>query len=84
MVKESIERFSKIDILVNNAGILLHGNLMTINELELNLMIDTNIKGVVNCVQAIVPSMAARSYGKIVNISSIAGASNIDGKAACF
>lgn len=73
MVKESIDRFSKIDILINNAGILLHGNLMTINEAELNLMIDTNIKGVVNCVQAIVPSMSARNSGKIVNLSSIAG-----------
>ena len=73
MVDEATSRFAHIDILVNNAGLLLHGNLMTMQETELDRMIAVNVKGIINCVQALVPKMEEQSYGKIVNISSIAG-----------
>ena len=73
MVGESIDRFGTIDILVNNAGILLHGSVMTMNEQELDRMIAVNVKGIVNCVQLVVPKMTEQNYGKIVNISSLAG-----------
>ncbi len=72
MVGESIDRFGSIDILVNNAGILLHGNVMTMNEEELDRMIAVNVKGIVNCVQVVAPKMADQGHGKIVNISSLA------------
>ena len=73
MVGESIDRFGRIDILVNNAGILLHGDVMTMNEQELDRMIAVNVKGIINCVQLVVPKMTEQNYGKIVNISSLAG-----------
>jgi 3-oxoacyl-[acyl-carrier protein] reductase len=73
MVSRVLDEFGRIDILVNNAGILLSGNVMSMNHDELDQMISVNVKGIVNCVQAVVPGMAKRGSGKIVNISSLAG-----------
>ncbi len=73
MVASVQDAWGGIDILVNNAGILLSGNVMSMNHDELDQMISVNVKGIVNCVQAVVPGMAERGSGKIVNISSLAG-----------
>jgi 3-oxoacyl-[acyl-carrier protein] reductase len=73
MVSRVLKDFGRIDILINNAGILLGGNIMSMNDDELDQMIAVNVKGIVNCVQAIVPGMVERGAGKIVNISSLAG-----------
>ena len=76
-VKEAIARFGKIDYLVNNAGgsAWLLGKLTRFVDAEestLDFVIDTNIKGAFHCTQAVLPSMIAQKYGKIINISSIA------------
>ena len=76
-VEEAVKRFGKIDYLVNNAGgsAWLLGKLSTFVEAEestLDFVIDTNIKGAFHCTQAVLPSMIAQRYGKIINISSIA------------
>jgi len=76
-VKEALRRFGKIDYLVNNAG----GSAMLLNKLSrfvdaeqstLDFVIDTNLKGSMHCIQAVLPSMMENKYGKIINISSIA------------
>ena len=74
---EAVERFGKIDILVNNAGgsAGLLGKLTRFVDAEqstLDFVIDTNLKGSMHCTQAVLPSMIAQKYGKIINISSIA------------
>ena len=76
-VAEAIERFGKVDVLVNNAGgsAGLIGKLTRFVDAEestLDFVIDTNIKGAFHCTQAVLPSMIAQKYGKIINISSIA------------
>ena len=76
-VQEAIGRFGKVDILVNNAGgsAWLLGKLTRFVDAEpetLDFVIDTNIKGSMNCTQAVLPSMIAQRWGKIINISSIA------------
>ena len=73
MIDQAMAAVGPVDILVNNAGILLNGDVMTMNEEELDRMISVNVKGVINCVRAVVPSMQNKGYGKIVNISSLAG-----------
>jgi NAD(P)-dependent dehydrogenase (short-subunit alcohol dehydrogenase family) len=64
----------RVDILVNNAGI--SGMNTTLAEYpveEWRRVIDLNLTGVFHGCKAIVPGMAARGYGRIVNIASIAG-----------
>lgn len=66
--------FNKIDILINNAGIGLgldkigEGNVE-----EWDIMIDTNIKGLLYVTRAIIPIMLKRNKGHIINIGSLAG-----------
>ncbi|GAB2761780.1 SDR family NAD(P)-dependent oxidoreductase [Salinimicrobium soli] len=68
------EEFKKIDILVNNAG-NAHG-LDPIQEGSIDdwdAMIDINVKGLLYVSKAIIPQMAERKQGHIINIGSIAG-----------
>ncbi len=79
--RESIQRMARhvqhvcgrIDILVNNAGVTGRANLLDMSEETWDHVLDTNLKGVFFCIQAVAEYMMARRYGRIVNISSIAG-----------
>ena len=68
------EEFSKIDILVNNAG-NAHGldPIQSGNIDDWEAMIDINVKGLLYVSKAIIPQMAERKQGHIINIGSIAG-----------
>jgi len=72
-VKSVVEKFGRIDILVNNAGIFRSSPLSQMNEKEWDEMMAVDLKGVFNCTRAVLPTMMKQKYGKIVNISSIAG-----------
>ena len=72
-VDKAIAEFGKIDILVNNAGVGCQGPLINMTEKEINAVIDVNLKGVIYCCMHVIPQMARRRYGKIINISSCAG-----------
>lgn len=67
-------KWKDIDVLVNNAGLVFgtekefEGNLD-----EWDIMIDTNIRGLLTMTRLIVPGMVERGKGHIVNIGSIAG-----------
>lgn len=65
--------FGRIDILVNNAGIIRRGTIETVTEEDWDRVIAVNLKGTFNCCKAVVEIMKQQGYGKIVNISSIAG-----------
>jgi 2-dehydro-3-deoxy-L-rhamnonate dehydrogenase (NAD+) len=70
----TIAAFKRIDILVNNAGIA--GKSATVAEYpieEWHRVIDIDLTGVFYCCRAVVPTMIAQDYGRIVNISSVAG-----------
>ena len=76
-VGEAVGLFGKIDFLVNNAGgsaglIKKLTRFVDAEESTLDFVIDTNLKGAMHCTQAVLPSMIAQKYGKIINISSIA------------
>lgn len=67
------ERFGKIDILVAAAGIMKH---YPVEEMPLEAwqeVIDINLTGAFYTCKAVIPYMKKNSYGRIVNISSIAG-----------
>ncbi len=63
-----------IDILVNNAGLAKGVDaVFNANHDDWNIMVDTNIKGVLNMTRLISPQMKERDRGHIINIGSIAG-----------
>ena len=73
MVDQVRKRFGRIDILVNNAGIIRRGTIETVTEVDWDRVIEVNLKGTFNCCKAVVGIMKQQGYGKIVNVSSIAG-----------
>lgn len=62
-----------IDILINNAGITKDGFLHKMTEESWDAVIDTNLKSCFNMVRAVIDGMRTKSYGRIVNISSVNG-----------
>jgi 3-oxoacyl-[acyl-carrier protein] reductase len=76
MVQAIVAEYGTLDILVNNAGIL--GNTRPIEEIpveEWDSLMAINVRGMFNCIKAVLPIMKAKRYGKIVNVSSSAGRS---------
>lgn len=68
------ESFQNIDVLINNAGLALGIDPVQKGKREdWQTMIDTNINGLLNCTNAILPDMVKRNKGHIVNLGSIAG-----------
>jgi meso-butanediol dehydrogenase / (S,S)-butanediol dehydrogenase / diacetyl reductase len=62
-----------IDILVNNAGVSKRVPFLEMTENEWDRVLDINLKGQFLTARAVIPRMLARNYGRIVNMSSVAG-----------
>jgi NADP-dependent 3-hydroxy acid dehydrogenase YdfG len=62
-----------VDILVNNAGVLFYTMMKNVHIEEWHMMVDVNVKGILNCVGAVLGGMVKRRQGHIVNISSDGG-----------
>ena len=67
------ERFGEVDILVNNAGIIADNLFMRLREDNFRRVMETNLMGTYYCVKQVLPGMASRRWGRIVNISSVVG-----------
>ena len=73
LVNSTLKLFDAIHILANNAGIARHKPLLELTEEDWDIVLGVDLKGVFNCTQAVLKHMIAQQYGKIVNISSLAG-----------
>lgn len=71
--KSIIEREGRIDILVNNAGYGSYGAIEDVSISEARRQFEVNLFGLARLIQAVLPSMRAHRFGRIVNVSSIAG-----------
>ncbi|MBI5305336.1 MAG: 3-oxoacyl-[acyl-carrier-protein] reductase [Chloroflexi bacterium] len=73
VIKATTEAFGRLDILVNNAGTTRDNLLALMKEDEFDSVIQTNLKSVFNCSKAVLRQMMKQKYGRIINITSIAG-----------
>ncbi len=64
------ERLGGVHCLVNNAGVTHDGALWRLPPEAWREVLETNVTGALNCIQAAAPTMRAQRYGKIVNIAS--------------
>jgi 3-oxoacyl-[acyl-carrier protein] reductase len=68
-----LEDFGKADILVNNAGVTRDGLSMRMSIEDWDTVINTNLRGAFNFVQAVQRPMIKQRSGRIINISSVIG-----------
>lgn len=76
MVADTLDRFGRVDILINSAGIFRDAMSWKMRDEDWDLVVDVNMKGTFLCCRAVIPTMRAQNYGKIVNTSSIAALGN--------
>jgi 3-oxoacyl-[acyl-carrier protein] reductase len=81
LIDATKQAFGRVDILVNNAGTTRDTLLMRMSEEDWDVVIDTNLKGTFNCIKAVGRQMMRQRYGRIVNITSIAGIGGNAGQA---
>lgn len=68
------EKFGRVDILVNAVGATLHTKLIEdIEDEDWNRTFELNLRSTFNCTRAVVPIMKKNKWGRIVNISAVAG-----------
>lgn len=73
VIESVAKEFGRLDILVNNAGI---GQCLRLGDLEwedTRKIVDTNLMGIIHCIQAALPILKKQGSGQIVNVSSTAG-----------
>jgi len=76
-VKKAAEKvfnaYGRVDVLINNAGIYPFKPFVAMTEEDWDKVMNVNVKGVFNFTKAVLPKMIELQYGKIVNLSSVAG-----------
>ena len=68
-----VGELGRLDILVNNAGIEKRAPFLEITPEDWQRQVDVNLSGTFYCTQAAAREMSKRNYGRIVNVSSVAG-----------
>ncbi|MBC7289047.1 MAG: SDR family NAD(P)-dependent oxidoreductase, partial [Armatimonadetes bacterium] len=81
MVEDAQGKWGRVDILVNNAGITRDSLLLRMKDEQWDLVIDVNLRGAFVCTRAALRPMLKQRYGRIVNITSIVGATGNAGQA---
>jgi 3-oxoacyl-[acyl-carrier protein] reductase len=72
LVRDVVERFDRVDVLVNNAGVVADGTIEETSDEDWDRCFDVNVGGTFKMCRAVVPTMKAQHYGRIVNAASFA------------
>jgi len=70
MINNVLDQWEYVDILVNNAGVIRDKLLMFLDEKDWDRVLEVNLKGTYLCSRAIIKTMIARRFGRIINITS--------------
>ncbi len=81
LIDAVVGRWGRLDVLVNNAGITRDALLMRTNDQQWTEVLATNLNGVFFCTRAAVRPMMKARFGRVVNVSSIAGLTGNAGQA---
>ncbi len=81
LVDQTKERFARIDVLVNNAGITRDALLVRMKDEEWDRVLDVNLRGAFLMMRAVAKVMMRQKGGRIINITSVAGAMGSPGQA---
>ena len=73
LVSDIVGRWQAIDVLVNNSGLAVAETVEEISDEGWDTVMETNLRGVMQLVRAVLPHMRANEFGDIVNVSSQAG-----------
>jgi NAD(P)-dependent dehydrogenase (short-subunit alcohol dehydrogenase family) len=73
LVEETVKRTGRLDYIFNNAGIAIGGGVNHYGIEHWNQIVDVNLRGVINGVQAAYKIMIAQGFGHIINTASMAG-----------
>jgi NAD(P)-dependent dehydrogenase (short-subunit alcohol dehydrogenase family) len=73
LVEETVKRTGRLDYIFNNAGIAIGGGVNHYGIEHWNQIVDVNLRGVINGVQAAYKIMMAQGFGHIINTASMAG-----------
>ncbi|WP_434337941.1 SDR family oxidoreductase [Mycoplasma capricolum] len=73
VVKKAEQVYGPVNLLINNAGIMPMDQYVDQSLEDKYDTLDVNVKGVINGMDAVLPSMLKQNHGTIVNISSVAG-----------
>lgn len=82
VVSRIVREFGGLDIAVANAGICIWATIEGANEQQWREVVDVNVNGVFNTIQAAIPHMRARNGGRIITISSVGGRQGVVGNGA--
>ncbi len=81
LVDAVVKEWGGIHVLVNNAGITRDNLAMRMKDDDWDAVIDANLKGVFRMSRAVMRPMMKQRYGRIINITSVVGASGNPGQA---
>ncbi|HNO79774.1 MAG TPA: 3-oxoacyl-[acyl-carrier-protein] reductase [Phycisphaerae bacterium] len=81
VVEDTAEKHGRLDILVNNAGITRDGLLATMSDDDFDTVIDANLRSAFRLMRSATKHMMRARYGRIINVSSVAGLMGNPGQA---
>ena len=71
-VTRVLSEFGDVDVLFNCAGVVHGGNVVDMDDKDLDFAFDLNVRAMIRTIRAVLPGMIARGGGSIINMSSVA------------
>ena len=79
MVRATLDRWGRVDVLINNAGLGYSARVVDLDPDQLRDQVSANLVAVIECAQAVLPTMMQQESGHIINVASIAGLIGLPG-----